>query len=548
MKLFRAIGCLLLVVLVTTGCSRMEPTDLTAPTGGTGIPTPLAGTGSGFSNPLWEGADPYVIRHDGRYLFTHCDGHNSIYVSESQTLADRGPMTLAYRFPAGQWNSSLVWGPAALFRWEDGRWYMLYCAADGPDLALNNPNHRLGVLRAISDDPLGPYEDLTADAPLNSGGAWAIAAQPFQDFEGNWYIAWSGWENQDSEFPQNTYIAPMENPWTIGDRVMISTPDRIWERSIQPVQEGHMVLRREDRLLMFYSADASWTDNYSLGMLVYSGGDILDPASWVKHPQPVFYRTEKVRGPGGPAIVQSPDGTEDWLLYHAAQWPGSGWRRYVSAVRFTWDASGFPDFGDPVPYGQRMELPSGDPGLLPVDLYDCTWSSDRWFDWTTYGGEWTLSGGGTGRRYVLKGAETTAKSLVRSAVYRDLAMQCTVTLTSREAGTDAGLVFRATQPHVGQNGLHGYYVALDAGSGIVTLYRKTGRRAVELGSGPMTLDRFVEYRIGVEAEGPTIRIFVEDMANPLFEVEDPVYREGAIGVCARGQGADWKQLESRSLD
>jgi len=87
-----------------------------------------------FTNPLWSGADPYVIFADGFYYFTFCDGDKRIYVTKSKTLTDRGEIRLVYTFPDGQWNSHLVWGPAALFRWDDGRWYIYYCAAWGCSL------------------------------------------------------------------------------------------------------------------------------------------------------------------------------------------------------------------------------------------------------------------------------------------------------------------------------------------------------------------------------------------------------------------------------
>lgn len=541
----------LAVIIMLTGCVKEDKSvvkDEYTKSEKTAVQEATAADMKQFSNPLWEGADPYVIVHDGTYYFTHCDGHNKIYVSKSSTLKDKGELKLVYEFPQGKWNSSLVWGPAALFKWDDGKWYMFYCAADGPDMNVNNINHRLGVLRATTDDLTGPYEDLTPDAPLNSGDSWAIAAQPFQDFEGKWYITWSGLEDNSSFFPQNTYIAPMENPWTIGDRVKISTPDQPWEKGIQPIQEGQTVVRRGNKLIMLYSADASWTDNYCLGMLTYSGGDVLNPASWVKHPEPVLYKTSKIRGPGGPAITKSPDGKEDWLFYHAAQWANSGWRRYVCAQKFFWDENDIPVIGDPIPYGELMSMPSGDPGLPRVSSYDCVWSSSQIFEWITFGGDWAVEGGGAGRRYVLKTSPGTAKAVVRTVAYEDFSLQCSVSLTNNSDDSNAGLIFRVTQPYIGKNGYNGYYAAIDAAKGEVRLMRVEGSKAEALAAKPVKVDLYTDHTLKIEARGKEIKVYFDDMENSLLEVKDETYKDGYIGVKAYNQSASWRALSSKALN
>jgi len=321
-----------------------------------------------FFSPLYEGADPYVIREGKSYYTTFSDGFNRLYVAKSPSLLHRRRVELVHTFPPGGWNSSELWGPFALIRWDDGRWYLFYCASDG-----NNVNHRQGVLRADTGNPQGFYTDL---GQVNTGDRWAIGATAFQGFEGEWYLTWSGWE-ENGPFPQVTYVAPMENPWTIGDRILISRPDTAWEGvPDHPIQEGQMVFRRGDKLFLLYSANASWTDLYGLGMLTYTRRpgdgpeDILDPERWVKSEGPVFERTEYVRGPGGPAVTRSADGAEDWLFYHSAQYPGSGWKRYMNAKKIEWSPDGTPEFGDPVPYYRSQDVPSGDPGRPSPNLYE----------------------------------------------------------------------------------------------------------------------------------------------------------------------------------
>ncbi|MGZ5287388.1 MAG: family 43 glycosylhydrolase, partial [Flavisolibacter sp.] len=106
-----------------------------------------------------------------------------------------------------------------------------------------------------------------------------------------------------------------------------------------------------------------WTEQYSLGMLTTSAGsNLLDSASWKKHPQPVFQRSVEngVYAPGHNSFFTSPDGKENWILYHANSKPGQGCGRHRSprAQKFTWNSDGTPNFGTPVKTGTKIKIPS----------------------------------------------------------------------------------------------------------------------------------------------------------------------------------------------
>ena len=65
-------------------------------------------------------------------------------------------------------------------------------------------------------------------------------------------------------------------------------------------------------------------------------------------------------GPGHNSFFQSPDGKEDWILYHANPEAGQGCgnRRSPRAQRFTWKPDGTPDFGRPVALGVPIPAPA----------------------------------------------------------------------------------------------------------------------------------------------------------------------------------------------
>ena len=90
------------------------------------------------------------------------------------------------------------------------------------------------------------------------------------------------------------------------------------------------------------------------------GADPTDPQSWTKHDRPVFQPTRDVFGVGHCCFTRSPDGAQDWIVYHAKRHRRDGWDRDVRAQPFAWRPDGLPDFGRPVPAGEELALPTGD--------------------------------------------------------------------------------------------------------------------------------------------------------------------------------------------
>jgi GH43 family beta-xylosidase len=107
---------------------------------------------------------------------------------------------------------------------------------------------------------------------------------------------------------------------------------------------------------MVYSASGSWTDDYCLGMLTADmKSDVLKPTSWVKASKPGFSSTNGVFDPGHNSFATSPDGKEDWIVYHVARFSKAGWNRNIRKQNFTWNEDGLPNFGSSV----KVELKAG---------------------------------------------------------------------------------------------------------------------------------------------------------------------------------------------
>ncbi|WP_123039587.1 family 43 glycosylhydrolase [Cohnella candidum] len=315
-----------------------------------------------FYNPIMKsGADPWVVRKDGYYYYMHTVG-NAIQLWKSNSLTDLAAAETAtvWQPSGGGPASSDIWAPE--LHWIQGKWYIYFAADDG-----SNETHRMYVLQSETDDALGAYKEM--GQITDPTDKWAIDGTVLTKKDGSLYFVWSGWEG-DENVTQKLYIAPMSNPYTIsGNRVEISKPELAWETIGQPtVNEGPEVLVSDKKINIVYSASGSWTDDYTLGLLSADpDSNLLDPASWKKHPEPAFAKTDDVFGPGHASFVKSPDGKEDWIVYHAAKTAGAGWDRNVRIQPFQWNDDGTPNFGKPVSTRTALALPSGENGRVRLE-------------------------------------------------------------------------------------------------------------------------------------------------------------------------------------
>jgi GH43 family beta-xylosidase len=325
--------------------------------------TPAPGA-THFTNPLYDGADPCVVRHGDKYYASRVGPGGRIEIYHSRSPVDRGAGVVVWTPPNHGWNRAQVWAPE-LHRVQ-GRWYVYYAASSG-----HNAAHRMGVLAATGDNPQGEYVDCgqlyTGDDVTNrTPNRWAIDGTVFE-LHDRLYFVWSGWE-EDRDI-QHLYIAPMSDPLTVsGNRVRICPNDcHPWERvgerrHERGLHEGPQVLHRHGRLILVYSCSGSWQPTYKLGMLhMDQRSDPVDPGAWTKCPSPVFESTSDVFGVGHCCFTTSPDGSEDWLLYHAKRHRAEGWHREVRAQPFIWRPDGFPDFGRPVSSGVVLRRPAESP-------------------------------------------------------------------------------------------------------------------------------------------------------------------------------------------
>ncbi|WP_339157439.1 family 43 glycosylhydrolase [Paenibacillus sp. FSL W8-0186] len=319
---------------------------------------PYNGHGGTFKNPLidMDTPDPSVVYKDGYYYMTFTHHGTDVMVMKSRTIDfKQAEKKVVWYPPIDTMYSANLWAPE--IQYIRGKWYIYFAADDG-----QNENHRMYALEAAGDDPLGEYE--FKGQITDETNKWAIDGLAMEH-EGQLYFVWSGWEG-DVNIRQNTYIAPMSDALTIsGPRVMLSSPDQEWEMAGGPpyIQEGQAILYRDGRVFIVYSGAGSWTPFYSLGLLALKeGGDPLQPEDWERATGPLMTMDEEagVYGPGHNSFVKSPDGTEDWIVYHGTTSPTDGWNNRKARVqRITWNEQGLPELGKPLSLETAIPLPSG---------------------------------------------------------------------------------------------------------------------------------------------------------------------------------------------
>ena len=245
------------------------------------------------------GQDPYAVLYQNKYLLIESQDEERIAIITWRSLDDmRNSVSITV------WDNPQehqVWAPE--LHLINGRWYIYYSSSNG-----TNESHRNKAL--IADSPFGPY------FPLGIVGLdiWGIDLTIF-NHENKRYAIWSGWEHNGDGYPQHLYISDFEN---LKERTKISSPLYNWEKSIEPINEGPQAWYNSNgKLCLFFSANASWTQDYCTGLMVLVGEDPLNPDHWFKKPSPLLYNA----GHGQPI--------GDRFLYHKKLSNSPGWQDRV---------------------------------------------------------------------------------------------------------------------------------------------------------------------------------------------------------------------------
>lgn len=315
-----------------------------------------------YINPLLSsGADPWVIQKDSFYYYTQTIGDwLEIYKTKSVSRLGNAKRKIVWTAPFPGPHSHHVWAPE--LHYLDGKWYLYYAAGSSDDVSTQ----RIYVFENSSPDPLeGNWTDKGIITNLDND-FFSIDATVLELYNKK-YLIWSSLR-ESTGYKQGLLIAEMTNPWTLTSKgVVISYPQYAWEKvGTEGINEGPEILKNSSgKVFLIYSASTCFNDGYGLGMLTLkNGGNPLLPSDWSKTNNLVFGTSSKSHtyAPGHNSFFKSPDGKEDWIIYHANSNPNEscGAGRNPRIQKFTWNADSTPNFGAPVDVLKRYLRPSGE--------------------------------------------------------------------------------------------------------------------------------------------------------------------------------------------
>ena len=320
-----------------------------------------------FTNPIYpSGSSPRLIRHGGHYYYTQTtNDHVSIWKTDHICDLASSPEHVVYS-PGDTYHIS----SPQLHR-IDRKWYLYFSSDDGSGSDIRH----VYVMENPSEDPL--QGEFQMKGWVRTGNDKDIHPTLFSH-KGKRYLLWSGIHEviPGSTAIWNIFLAPLENPWTLGARpVIISTPQYEWEcqwidedgtAAPNPslINEGPAFLYSRDstRLLVYFAASETYTSYYCEGLLTADADDDpLDPSSWHKLPEPVFSKSETSGVLGAGHLNFFSSGDELYILYNG--------KSRLSSMRavdnrsprmqpVSWGEDGIPVLGGPVREDSVLLAPS----------------------------------------------------------------------------------------------------------------------------------------------------------------------------------------------
>lgn len=293
-------------------------------------------TGRTFTNPIFHGADPEILFHDGVYysyvLDNTVDDVCRVRIRTSRDLLKWEEA--GFGFEVDQ-NSPISFFMSPNVFYKDGWFYLLIASRYG-----GTSGRDFRVYYASAKSPLGPFvmneERPYVNNELGIGGA------PFVDDDGSVYLTYVYFDNGNNISIQE--ILPKDGVITaVGEAKKVISPSEWYEiDEYGCVTEGGVLIKHNGYYYMMYASGhfrAHYGESYAVSK------NVLGPYTKYKH-NSVLTHNAYADGAGDCVFVKSPDGKETFVAYHCHSEKGNkGLDRWtcIDRIYFVPDEDGGPD-------------------------------------------------------------------------------------------------------------------------------------------------------------------------------------------------------------
>ncbi len=244
-------------------------------------------------NPIMEGADPFILLHEGTYYLYSTNAPDDgylVYTSTDLKNWESKGYCLKKDDVMGDFG---FWAPEVMY--HEGRFYMVYTAEE-----------HLGI--AVSDSPLGPFCQEEKKF-LNS--TKEIDGHFFKDDDGSVYLYFV-------RFPSGNVIygAKMNDDMLSYQkssvRLLLGAQEE-WETHMGTIAEGPNMVKHNGVYYLTYSANHYQSQDYAVG---YATSD--SPLSRFEKYEgnPILSKSGDIVGTGHHSFTTSLDGSQMYIVYH----------------------------------------------------------------------------------------------------------------------------------------------------------------------------------------------------------------------------------------
>ncbi len=315
-----------------------------------------------FQNSIADFADPSILYHDGWYYYVYSHNYKggaAVWMRRAANFSDISNSIPQLIWSAVDSDVSMrsLWAPQLTY--VEGQFY-LYATCAYTD---SQDGRRPVVWVSNTQDPTDgfTYHGIVDNVDEE---VYMYLSPRFIEWGGKRYMICGGFfrrsdREEGVKHYQSLFVTEMASPTAFaGKAVKISEPTESWEISNGgkcKIQEGPYALYAENgTLYVIYSANETATDNYCTGLLRFDGKEtdsITDASLWYKYPDPIHQKnpSASIYSPGAAIIIPSPDGKEQWFVYHAKIQGGNYTydNRILFAQKVTFSESGEPQVNTP---------------------------------------------------------------------------------------------------------------------------------------------------------------------------------------------------------